>query len=70
MKETLFGFPFKKFDEENLLEEMLNAKSGDLFLLGEKKIRHIEGDDSVELIFVEVKITRDVSPTKNPNIKL
>lgn len=59
---TLFGFPIKKFNEENLLKEMLNSNNGDLFLLGEKRIKHFEGDDSVELIFAEVKITRDVSP--------
>jgi len=57
-----FGFPIKTFHEENLLQEMLVAKNGDIFVLGEKRVKHHEGDDSVELIFAEVKITRDISP--------
>lgn len=55
----IYGFPIQTFDPENLLAEMLAAKDGTMFLLGEKRIKRQEGDDSLELTFAEIKKARD-----------
>jgi hypothetical protein len=55
----LFDFPIRTFNPDNLLDEMLNAEEGTIFVLGEKAIKHTEGDDSVELTFVQIKKSED-----------
>lgn len=59
MKDRLFDFPIKTFDPSNLLEEMLAATDGTVFVLGEKHIKNHEGDDTVEMTFVQIKKVRD-----------
>jgi hypothetical protein len=54
----LFDFPIKTFDPKNLLEEMLNAEDGTVFVLGEKFIPQHEGDDICEITMVQVKKSR------------
>lgn len=55
----IFNFPIKTFEPENLLEEMLQAQEGTVFILGEKRIKHHEGDDTVELTIAQIKKARD-----------
>jgi hypothetical protein len=55
----LFNFPIKTFNPGNLLEEMLAADEGTVFVLGEKHIPNPEGDDTVEMTFVQIKKSRD-----------
>jgi len=53
------------FNPDTLLEDMLNAKEGTVFMLGEKRISNHEGDDTVEQTFVQIKKARD-TPTPEP----
>lgn len=50
----IFDCPIKTFDPANLLKEMLSAESGTVFLLGEKRIKNNEGDDSVEVTIATI----------------
>ena len=59
----LYNFPLKTFNPDTLLEEMLNAKDGDMFVLGERSIAQQLGDNSVELTIAQIKKVRD-EPTK------
>lgn len=51
--------PLKTFNPDNLLEELLNAKDGDVFVLGEKNIGAQIGDNRVELTIAQVKKVAD-----------
>jgi len=62
-KDKIFNFPVKTFNPDNLLEEMMNADAGTIFILGEKTIKHHEGDDSIELTIAEIRKTVDKAPT-------
>jgi hypothetical protein len=50
------------FNPDNLLEDMLVAKSGTVFMLGENRVKHHEGDDTVEMTFAVIQRTTD-NPT-------
>ena len=39
MNNKFFSMPFKTFTPENLLQEMLNAKEGEVFILGKSTLR-------------------------------
>lgn len=54
----VFNFPIKTFEPDNLLEEMLNAEDGQIFILGEKEIPHYEGQSSVEITMVRIQKVR------------
>ena len=54
-EKKLLGFPIRTFNPDKLLEEMLNADNGTIFLLGEKRIPQHEGDDLIELTLAEIK---------------
>lgn len=55
----LFKMPLKTFDEKNLLQEMLDAKEGTVFVLGSKSIGQQIGDNRVELTFVQIQKVTD-----------
>lgn len=55
----LFNMPLKTFSPDNLLEELLNAKNGDVFVLGEKSIAEQIGDNRVEITIAQVKKIAD-----------
>lgn len=59
MAEKIFNFPIKTFQPEDLLEEMLAAEEGTVFVLGEKTIPTHEGNDQVEVTFVQIKKAKD-----------
>lgn len=54
----MFSFPMKTFDPDNLLNELLSAKEGTMFLLGENSVQHEEGDNTIELVWVKVIRTK------------
>lgn len=49
----------KVWNPETVLQDMLDAKEGTIFVLGEKHIKHPEGDDTVEMTFVQIQRVRD-----------
>lgn len=49
------------FNPDTLLEDMLAAKEGTVFLLGEKRIKNHEGDDTIEHTFAQIYKTKDGS---------
>jgi hypothetical protein len=51
----LYDYPIKTFDPENLLNEMLNAKDGQVFILGQKEIKNHEGDPTIETTMVTIE---------------
>lgn len=51
--------PLATFEPENLLQAMLDAPEGTVFVLGEKHIPNHEGDDSVEITFAQIKKAKD-----------
>lgn len=53
------------FNPDTLLEDMLKAKEGTLFLLGENRIKNHEGDDTVEFTFARIIKTKDSNPHKD-----
>lgn len=55
MQKKMFNFPIKTFDQNNLLDEMMRAKEGEVFVLGEKITQNKEGDATVELTIVQIK---------------
>lgn len=55
----LFDIPLAVFDPDNLLEQMKNAKDGDVFVIDQKNTPNPEGDDSVELTIAQIKRVRD-----------
>lgn len=57
----LFDAPIKTFDPQTLLEEMLASQSGTVFVLGQKSIKHHEGDDTVELTIATIQRVKDES---------
>jgi hypothetical protein len=59
MNNKLFNMPLKTFNPDNLLEELLNAKDGDVFVLGETSIGEQIGDNRVELTIAQVKKVAD-----------
>jgi len=50
------------FNPDTLLEDMLAAEEGTVFMLGEKHIPNHEGDDTVEMTFVQIMKSRDTPP--------
>ena len=58
-------FPIKTFNEDNLLEEMLNSTDGTVFILGEKHIGNQIGDDTVELTIAQIKKVVDGNELEN-----
>ena len=54
-EKKLFNFPIKTFNPDKLLEEMLSAEEGTIFILNEKRISQHEGDDLIELTWAEIK---------------
>lgn len=59
----------KVFNPDTLLEDMLEAKEGTLFLLGEKRHPNHEGDDTIEHVFAQIIRTKD-TPHKEVRILL
>lgn len=57
-----FKLPLKTFSPENLLEEMVNAKDGDVFVLDERCIGYQLGDNRVEITIAQIKKVRDEEP--------
>lgn len=55
----LYDLPIKTFNPERLMEEIYNAKDGDVFVINEKHIPAPEGDDITELTIIQVKKVRD-----------
>ena len=55
MNNKFFSMPFKTFTPENLLQEMLNAKEGEVFILGEKNVAEQIGEQRSEITFVQIK---------------
>jgi len=58
MKEAgkIFNFPAKTFEPENLLAEMLEARDGDVFLLGETCIKSHEGEPKCRVVMARIII--------------
>lgn len=55
----LYNLPIKTFDPDNLVEEMKNAKNGTMFVIGENRIEHHEGEDTVELVIATISRVKD-----------
>lgn len=57
----IFGSSIQTFDLENVLEPMVEAQEGTVFVLGTRKI-HTEGtpedDNEVEITFAQIKKVR------------
>lgn len=71
--DSIFNMPIAVFNPDNLLQEMLDAKEGTVFLLGEKRTPNHEGDDTVEQTFVQIKRTKDTphpTPSDTPKLEL
>jgi hypothetical protein len=51
----LFNFPIKTFTPDNLMEEMLNAKDGEVFIIGEQTLINPEGRDTIEITMVQIR---------------
>lgn len=49
----------KSFNPDNLLQDLLNADEGTVFILGDRHIKNPEGDDTVEMTFVQIQKVRD-----------
>ena len=47
------------FNPDTLLEDMLEAEEGTVFMLGEKRIKNHEGDDTVEMTFAQIYKAKD-----------
>lgn len=59
----VFGTPIKPVPEEKMLEEMKVAKDGTIFILEENRIKHHEGDDSVEVVMAKIIRSKDTPTT-------
>lgn len=59
MSEKIFTSAVKVFDPDNLLEAMLDATEGTVFLVGEQRIRNPEGDGTVEMTFAQIYKAKD-----------
>ena len=63
MKEVgkIFGSSIQTFDPDNILEQMVEAQKGTVFVLGTRQI-HTEGepkdDNEVEITFAQIKKVR------------
>jgi hypothetical protein len=57
----IFGSSIQTFDPENVLEQMIEAQEGTVFVLGSRHI-HTEGepddDNEVEITFAQIKKVR------------
>jgi len=60
---NIFDFPIKQFNPDKLLEEMLKAEEGTIFVLGENRIKHHEGDGTVELVMCRIYKGTDENET-------
>lgn len=49
----------KVFNPKTVIQDMLDAKEGTVFILGDKHIKNPEGDDTVEMTFVQIQKVRD-----------
>lgn len=47
------------YEPNKLIETMLNAEDGTIFVLGEKVKPNPEGDHSVEIIMAQIKRAKD-----------
>ena len=54
----IFDFLIKTFGKDNLYQEMLNSDDGQVFILGENRIKNHEGDDTVEVIMAKIIRTK------------
>lgn len=61
MSDKIFTSAVKVFNPDNLLQEMLDAEEGTVFVLGERRIKNHEGDDTVELTFAQIYKAKDKS---------
>lgn len=59
MKTKLYNLPVKTFKPEHLMEEILKAKDGDVFVVHEENMAEIVGDYWPELTMIQVKKVRE-----------
>lgn len=55
----LYDFPIKTFDPENLMDEILKANDGDIFVLKEENVSPNIGDYWPELTIIQVKKVKE-----------
>ena len=55
----LYNLPIKTFDPSELMEELLKAKDGDVFVIKEENVAEHYGDYWSEITTVQVKKIRE-----------
>lgn len=59
MQTKLYNLPIKTFDPKNLMDELLMAKDGDVFVINEENISPNIGGYEPELTMIQVKKVRE-----------
>lgn len=59
MKTKLYDLPIKTFNPDRLMDEILKAKDGDVFIVHEENVAEIIGDYWPELTMIQVKKVKE-----------
>ena len=59
MKTKLYDLPIKTFNPDRLMDEILKAKDGDVFIVHEENVAENIGDYWPELTMIQVKKVKE-----------